>query len=126
MASSRTEYQEAEKKFAAAKTDEEKKSALESLTAAQKRLEISKKEKEEADKNASKLLSAPGTPPSKNVKEDNPENIAKAMKAEAALRAENQEAAKKFAAAKTDEERKSALESLNASQARLDTACIKG
>ena len=61
LASSRTEYQEAEKKFAAAKTDEEKKSALESLTAAQKRLETGKKEKEEADKNASKLKSAPGS-----------------------------------------------------------------
>jgi uncharacterized membrane protein YgcG len=61
LASSRTEYQEAEKKFAAAKTDEEKKSALESLTAAQKRLETGKKEKEEADKNAGKLKSAPGT-----------------------------------------------------------------
>ena len=61
LASSRTEYQEAEKKYAEAKTDEEKKSALESLTAAQKRLEISKKEKEEADKKAGKLVSAPGS-----------------------------------------------------------------
>jgi uncharacterized membrane protein YgcG len=61
LASSRTEIQEAEKKYAAAKTDEEKKSALESLNAAQKRLDTSKKEKEEADKNAGKLKSAPGT-----------------------------------------------------------------
>ena len=61
LTSSRTEYQEAEKKFAAAKTDEEKKSALEALTAAQKRLETAKKEKEEADKGAGKLKSAPGT-----------------------------------------------------------------
>jgi uncharacterized membrane protein YgcG len=61
LASSRTEIQEAEKKYAAAKTDEEKKSALESLNAAQKRLDTSKKEKEQADKNAGKLKSAPGT-----------------------------------------------------------------
>ena len=81
LAASRTEYQEAEKKFAAAKTDEEKKSALESLTAAQKRLETGKKEKEEADKNAGKLRSAPGTPPLKNGKAETPEEIAKAMKA---------------------------------------------
>jgi hypothetical protein len=60
LTSSRTEYQEAEKKFASAKTDEEKKSALEALTAAQKRLETAKKEKEEADKGAGKLKSAPG------------------------------------------------------------------
>ena len=60
LTSSRSEYQEAEKKFAAAKTDEEKKLALESLTAAQKRLETAKKEKEEADKGAGKLKSAPG------------------------------------------------------------------
>jgi hypothetical protein len=122
LAAIRTENQDAAKQFAAAKTDEERKSALELLNASQKRLDIAKKEKEEADKNASKLKSAPGTPPSKNVKETNPEDITKAMKAEAALRTENQEAAKKYAAAKTDEEKKSALESLNASQARLDTA----
>ena len=61
LASSRTEYQEAEKKYAEAKTDEEKKSAGESLTAAGKRLETAKKEKEQADKNAGKLKSAPGT-----------------------------------------------------------------
>ena len=81
LTSSRSEYQEAEKKFAAAKTDEEKKAAIESLTAAQKRLDTSKKEKEEADKGASKLKSAPGTPPLKNGKAETPEEIAKAMKA---------------------------------------------
>jgi uncharacterized membrane protein YgcG len=81
LASARSEVQEADKKYAAAKTDEEKKAALESLNAAQKRLDTSKKEKEEADKNASKLKSAPGTPPLKNGKAETPEEIAKAMKA---------------------------------------------
>ena len=61
LSSARSEFQEADKKYAEAKTIEEKKSALESLTAAQKRLEISEKEKEEADKKAGKLVSAPGT-----------------------------------------------------------------
>jgi chemotaxis protein histidine kinase CheA len=61
VAAIRTEYQEAEKKYAEAKTDEEKKSSGELLTAAGKRLETAKKEKEQADKNASKLKSAPGT-----------------------------------------------------------------
>jgi len=61
VAAIRTEYQEAEKKYAEAKTDEEKKSSGELLTAAGKRLETAKKEKEEADKNAGKLKSAPGT-----------------------------------------------------------------
>jgi uncharacterized membrane protein YgcG len=97
LASSRTEIQEAEKKYAAAKTDEEKKSALESLNAAQKRLDTSKKEKEQADKNAGKLKSAPGTPPLKNAEAEDPKNIAKEMAANRAAR-EMQEHGRKLAA----------------------------
>jgi hypothetical protein len=97
LTSSRSEYQEAEKKFAVAKTDEEKKAALESLTAAQKRLETAKKEKEEADKGAGKLKSAPGTPPLKNAEAEDPKNIAKEMAANRAAR-EMQEQSRKVAA----------------------------
>jgi hypothetical protein len=61
LVATRTEYQEAEKKFAAAKTDEEKKLAITSLDAAEKRFAQALKEKELADKNAGKLKSAPGT-----------------------------------------------------------------
>jgi hypothetical protein len=61
LASAKSELQEADKKYAAAKTTEEKKLAITSLDAAEKRFAQALKEKELADKNAGKLKSAPGT-----------------------------------------------------------------
>ena len=114
LASSRIEYQEAEKKFAAANTNEEKKAALESLTAAQKRLETAEKEKTKADQGADKLK------PSQQQQEKAVQQQQEKEKALASARAESQEAEKKYSAAKTDEEKKAALESLTAAQKRLE------
>lgn len=116
LASARSEFQAADKQYSAAKTTEEKKSAITALEAAQKRLETAEKEKTKADQGADKLK------PSQQQQEKAIQQQQEKEKALASTRLESQEAEKKFAAAKTDEEKKSALESLTAAQKRLEAA----
>ena len=114
LSSAKSELQEADKKYAAAKTTEEKKLAITSLEAAEKRFAQALKEKELADKGTDKLK------PSQQQQEKAVQQQQEKEKALASARAESQEAEKKYSAAKTDEEKKSALESLTAAQKRLE------